>query len=298
MKISIITPSFNHDRFIEATINSVLSQTYQDFDYYIVDGGSTDQTITILEKYAKEYSKLSYVSEPDRGQAHAINKGLLATDGDIIAWINSDDLYLPNTLEIVIHTFINCPQVLAIYGQGNHIDEEGDFLEPYPVEPWNYKRLLQTCYLCQPSVFFRRSLVEACGLLNESFHYSLDYEYWLRCGQKFEFFYIPQVLASSRVYATTKTLSNRPQVFYESSLAAKIHSGKVPDRWLLGHAFVTAETQTEGLVDHPNSQYDRLFFRKFLRASLKNYQFWKQWPSVWGLGKLLYWFFRCYQIIR
>jgi hypothetical protein len=225
----------------------------------------------------------------------------------------------------VINIFKNNPEALVIYGKAYYIDEQDSFLGHYAVEPWNYQRLLQDCYLCQPAVFFKRSVVEQFGLLNESFHYSMDYEYWLRCGKNIEFQYIPQVLAASRLYSTNKTLRNRPQVFYESSLAVKLHWGQVPDRWIVGYAFVKAETQriaspVQGVdpIFRPGtdqawvqtldqtvrerssraSSYDRIFFKAFLQASVKNYLFWKQWPSFWGIGKLVYWFFKCYFPMR
>jgi glycosyltransferase involved in cell wall biosynthesis len=298
MKISVITPSFNQGTFIDRTIRSVLTQTLEhqedSFDYVVCDGGSQDQTLDILADYHDRFALFRYYSEPDRGQAHAVNKGIEKTDGDIIAWLNSDDFYYPQTFQRVLSYFRANPQILVIYGQANHVDENDRFLEAYPVEPWNYKRLIQTCFICQPAVFFKRSVVEHCGALNESFQYAMDYEFWLRCGKEIDFLYVSQVLAASRLYATTKTLSNRPAVFYESSQAVKLHRGRIPDRWLLGHAFVVAAEQVAREQSIESTGYDRIFFRAFLRASLKNFKNWRQLPTPWGIGKLLYWFIRCY----
>ena len=317
MKISIITPSFNQGEFIDRTIRSVLTQTLEhredSFEYLVCDGGSHDRTLEILATYPDRFAQFRYCSEPDRGQAHGVNKGIEQTDGEIIGWLNSDDFYYPNTFETVLAHFRAHPQVLVIYGQANQVDENDRFLEAYPVEPWNYKRLLQTCFICQPAVFFRRSLVQRFGGLNETFQYSMDYEFWLRCGKEIDFLYVPQVLAASRIYATIKTLSNRPAVFYESGQAVKLHTGRIPDRWLLGHAFVVATDQvatgqvateqvaspkpiaTVGTEEGAGSiPYDRIFFRAFLRESFKNFKDWRQIPTPWGVGKLLYWLIRCY----
>ena len=291
MKISVITPSFNQGRFIERTIQSVLTQGYQNFEYFICDGGSTDETLPILQFYQTNHDRFKYISESDRGQAHAVNKGILRTDGEVIAWINSDDIYYANTFHKVIQIFKTNPDVSILYGQANHINEEDQVIEAYPVESWDYKRLTKTCYLCQPAVFFRRSIVDQMGLLDESFHYSIDYEFWLRCGKQVPFFYLATKLAASRLYPQNKTLTNRKAVFYESSLAVKKHIGFVPDQWLLGYAFVTAES--EFWNDDVAPVYDQVFFRLFLIHSLENFQSWRQTPSLWGCSKLLYWFFKC-----
>ena len=298
MKLSIITPSFNQGEFIDRTIQSVLSQTLEhpedSLEYFVCDGGSQDQTLDILANYHDRFDCFRYCSEPDRGQAHGVNKGIANTDGEIIGWLNSDDCYYPHAFQTVFSYFRAHPDVLVLYGQANHVDENDRFLEAYPVESWNYQRLLQTCFICQPAVFFRRSVVQRFGGLNEAFEYAMDYEFWLRCGKAIDFVYVPQVLAASRLYSTTKTLRNRPAVFYESGQAVKLHWGSIPDRWVLGHAFVVATDQVAGEKSMGSTQYDRIFFRAFLSASLKNFKAWGQIPTPWGVGKLLYWLIRCY----
>ena len=297
MKISVVTPSFNQAQFIERTIESVLKQSYQDFTYLICDGGSTDHTVEILEAYHRKYPQLSYISEPDRGQTHAVNKGILATTGDIIAWINSDDVYLPDTFAKVVQAFTDNPEALLVYGNGCHIDEHDQFLNDYPVEPWNYQRLFQDCFLCQPAVFFKRSLVTEVGLLDESFQYSMDYEYWLRCAKKTSpktvFVYVPEVLAHSRFYATNKTLSNRPRVFYESSLALKMHGGRVSDPLILGHTIIMVDVQESTKNNKIPSRYNLIFFWNFLQTNLQIHWLWRQIPSPWAMGKLLKLFIKC-----
>ena len=175
MKVSIITPSYNQGLFIERTILSVLEQNYPLLEYQIFDGRSKDNTIEILRKYEQS---LHWLSEKDEGQSDAINKGILATSGDIIGWLNSDDIYYPNTINTVVNFFREHPEVDVVYGKAHHIDIENKIIESYPTEPWNYERLKETCFLCQPAVFLRRNIVEKYGLVGPDLHYCMDYEYW------------------------------------------------------------------------------------------------------------------------
>ena len=212
--LSVITPSLNQDRFIERSIRSVLLQGIPDLEYVICDGGSSDETIQILKGYR---DKLKWKSEPDRGQAHAVNKGISQTNGDIICWINSDDVYYAGTLQTVQRVFRDNPATFALYGKADHIDEEDNVIEAYPTEPWNYHRLADVCFLCQPAVFFRRDLVRRFGALDETLQYCMDYELWLRYGKHIRFQYLEQKLAGSRMHSSNKTSSQRRAVHDETS---------------------------------------------------------------------------------
>lgn len=234
MKISIITPSFNQGIFIERTINSVLTQNIPNLEYFVIDNQSQDETISILNQYS---NYLHYVSEQDRGQAHAVNKGLQIASGEIIGWLNSDDVYYPNALIKVIKYFTVHPAVDVVYGSANHIDENDKIIAPYPTEPWNFERLKKTCYLSQPAVFFRRRILSQLGLLDETLQYCMDYEYWLRLAlSNLHFVYLPEVLAGSRFYPTTKTCSDPIKATFEAINMLKKSIGYVPSTWLVNYA--------------------------------------------------------------
>ena len=236
--ISIVTPSFNQGQFIERTILSVLDQGVPDMEYFVADGGSTDGTTALLHRYG---DRLRFVSEQDAGQADAVNKGIGATTGEIIGWLNSDDIYYPGALSAVRDYFAVHPEVEVVYGDAAHIDEDDQVLDPYYTEDWDYERLKEVCFLCQPAVFFRRRLVERAGLLNSHLSYCMDYEYWLRLGALAPFHRIPVVLAGSRMYQTNKTLGSRVAVHREINNMLRQTIGDVPDRWIYAYAHVVVE---------------------------------------------------------
>jgi glycosyltransferase involved in cell wall biosynthesis len=237
LKFSIITPSFCQGRFIERTIQSVLSQglSLTEYEYVVCDGGSQDETLDILKRYE---SQIRWISEPDKGQADAVNKGIAMTTGDIIAWINSDDVYYPGAFEAVRAVFESHPDVQVVYGDADHIDENDQVLDAYPTETWKYERLKTTCYLCQPAVFFRRHLIKELGSIDDSLRYCMDYELWLRFGQHYPFYYLYKKLAGSRLYSSNKTLGQRVLFHQEINKMLLQKLGSVPHRWIFAYAYV------------------------------------------------------------
>jgi len=232
--ISIITPSLNQGDFIGRTIGSVLNQGIPGLEYMVIDGGSTDQTVAILRRYE---DRIRWVSERDGGQADAVNKGIRATKGEIIGWLNSDDMYYPEALDRVGCFFRNHSDTEVVYGRGDHIDAEGRVIEPYPTEPWDPERLKQACFLCQPAVFFRRRATTRFGLLNERLRYCVDYEYWLRMAVSgAAFFHIPHTLAATRLHPAAKTLRSRLEAVSETMTMMHDRLGHVPNDWLLSYA--------------------------------------------------------------
>lgn len=248
-KVSIVTPSYNQGQFIERTIQSVLSQDWGSLEYVVFDGGSTDSTLSILERYGKQ---LRYVSRPDDGQADAVNKGIRETDGAIIGWLNSDDIYYPGAVRAAVEYFSAHPDVDVVYGMADHIDIDDRPFEEYPTEPWDYARLQDVCFLSQPAVFFRRSVVDRFGPLDKSLRYCMDYEFWLRlgaCGARFG--YLERKLAGSRLYSANKTLGSRVAVHAEINSMFRRCFGYVPYRWLhnYSHTLVGSKMSRD---KHPN----------------------------------------------
>ncbi|MBA3537281.1 MAG: glycosyltransferase [Tatlockia sp.] len=240
MKISIITPSYNQGQFIERTLLSVANQGGE-IEHVVFDGNSSDNTVEILKKTT---SLSHWVSEKDKGQTEAVNKGILATRGEIIGWLNSDDVYYPGAIAAVLDFFNKNLDVDVVYGMADHIDVNDKAFETYPTEPWNFKRLKDVCFICQPALFFRRRIVEKYGLLDETLNYCMDYEYWLRLGKAgVRFAYLEKKLAGSRLYAENKTLGAKVKVHREINNMFKAKFGKVPTSWLFNYANAVVENK-------------------------------------------------------
>ena len=288
LQFSVITPSFCQGRFIERTIQSVLAQKSPqiEIDYVVCDAGSLDETLEILKLYE---DKIRWISEPDNGQADAVNKGIAMTTGDIIAWINSDDIYYTGTFEAVRAVFEANPNVLVIYGDADHIDEQDQVIEAYPTEEWNYERLRETCFLCQPTVFFRRSLLEKLGGLDACLKYCMDYELWLRWGRHTSFYYLPQKLAGSRLYEDNKTLGQRIAVHYEINEMFHHKFKNVPNKWIFGYAHVKVEETLH--LDRTDVSQNLTFVNALAYNSLWAFWHWNHWISPKALGRIGFWWF-------
>lgn len=217
--MSIITPSFNQGAFIEETINSVLSQNYPKLEYYVADGGSTDETVSILKKY-KKY--LTFRSEPDRGQTDAINKGIGQTKGEIVAYLNSDDRYEPGALLTAGQLFAKHPTAPWLTGDYAIIDEHGVHIQSFVV--WyktvlrhtNSEQLLRIAnYIIQPSTFWRRSVMKKVGTFDESLRYCMDFDYWLRLFKVAPPLICTQRLSAFRIHSSSKGGSAYTKQFEE-----------------------------------------------------------------------------------
>jgi len=220
--VSIVTPSYNQGRFIEATIQSVLAQDYPNLEYLVVDGGSTDETLDVLRRYE---GRIKWVSEPDGGQSEAINKGFRLTRGEIVAWLNSDDTYLAGAVSKAVAHLRAHPEVAMVYGEGYLMDEGGNVTRRFPsTEPFNLWRLVYfSDYILQQTVFWRRSVFDAVGMLDESLHYGMDWDFWIRVAQRFEVAYIPEYLGNLREYAAAKTFAGGMHRFGELRTMMRRH---------------------------------------------------------------------------
>ena len=218
MKFTVVIPSYNQAAYLPATLASVCGQDGPEVEILVLDGGSTDGSVDILRDWPApaDGKTLRWKSQKDGGQADAINLGLRAGTGDVLAYLNSDDVYYSGALAAAAAHFRAHPETLALYGRAHHLHADGSIMEEYPTEPWNYDRLLDTCFLCQPAVFWRREVVEHFGVFDDTLRYALDYEYWLRVGRDAPFHYLQEhFLAGSRLHESTKTLSQRVPVHLE-----------------------------------------------------------------------------------
>lgn len=202
--VSVVTPTFNQAAYLEQTIKSVLAQDYPFIDYTVIDGASTDGTQAILSRYA---DRLRVVSEPDHGQADAINKGFRLAQGSIMGWLNSDDLYLSGAISAVVRFFQTHPKINFVYGDVLAMDARNHLYGVRThVRQTDYRDLvMRGDFIVQPAAFWRSSLWRAIGELDTSLHYTLDYDYWLRSAQQFELRYIPVCLAAERLHSSAKT---------------------------------------------------------------------------------------------
>ena len=233
--VSIVTPSYNQGKFIEDTIKSVLSQEGDFYvDYIIMDGGSEDNSVEIIKKYEqllkeKRWTircrgiKYRWVSEKDRGQSDAVNKGWSMAEGEILSWLNSDDTLLPEALKEVTNLFTQNPETLAVYGEGYYIDEEGSIISRFNTERFNRELLQEIDYILQPTVFLHKKVLERIGMLDESLHYCMDYDLWIRASREFDFTYINKYLATFRIYKGSKNMNNWINLAKEEIMLLKRH---------------------------------------------------------------------------
>ncbi|MBN1937683.1 MAG: glycosyltransferase [Anaerolineae bacterium] len=226
-RITVITPSYNSGKFIEETITSILNQDYPNLEHIVVDGGSTDGTLDVLRAYRDQ---IRWISEPDRGQSHAINKGLQMATGEILTYLNADDLYEPGALRRVVAFFEDHLEASWVTGKCRMIDAKG--CETQKIFTW-YKNLwLRICsyrvlqvmnYLSQPATFWRRKVAEVVGPFREDLYYTMDYDYWLRIGQHFKLTFVDDYLASFRAHVQAKTGVMKEAQFAEDLATAKRH---------------------------------------------------------------------------
>jgi len=204
--VSIITPSYNQAKYLEQTINSVLNQGHPHIEYIVVDGVSTDGSIEIIRKYE---DKLTYwVSEKDKGQAEAINKGFARATGEIIAWLNSDDYYLPGAVSSAVNTFRENPDVVLAYGNMLAVNEHGKTFNALKYKQLTLEDLLCFQIIGQPAVFMRRSALQKTNGLDPAFHFMLDHHLWIRIAQQGRILHVDQTWSAARYHPEAK---NRAQ---------------------------------------------------------------------------------------
>jgi glycosyltransferase involved in cell wall biosynthesis len=214
-------------RFLEETIQSVLSQDYPNIEYIVMDAGSTDETLAILEKYR---DRLEFHSGPDSGTADAINKGFARSHGSVFAYLNADDIYLPGAISTAMTALASEPETGVVYGDANWVDQQGRVLAPYPVQPFDAALLSQECFISQPAAFMLREAFELAGRMDPKLQYAYDYDLWIRMARLYPLRKIDGVLATSRMHHDNKTVGQRRAVLRETLKLLESHYGYVPFR--------------------------------------------------------------------
>ncbi|MDD3474911.1 MAG: glycosyltransferase family 2 protein [Candidatus Dojkabacteria bacterium] len=229
MKISIITTNYNTDKYLEDTIRSVLSQKGDfELEYIITDGGSTDNSLNIIKKYK---DRLKYISEKDKGQSDGINKGLKMATGDIVAFLNADDLYTEGALDRVVTYFKENPDCMWLTGYCRIINDNDKEIKTYvtryknsKLRKFTFEQLLIENCISQPATFWRRKLLDEVGYIDESLHYSMDQDLWARFAKKYRLHLIKEYIACFRFTPDTKTGSSVEKTLRESRVIAEKYS--------------------------------------------------------------------------
>jgi glycosyltransferase involved in cell wall biosynthesis len=221
-----VTPSFNQAAFIEETMRSVLDQDYANIEYIVIDGGSTDGSVEIIKKYA---DRLAYwVSEPDRGQSDALNKGFARSRGEIMAWLCSDDVYVPGTISRAVEAFRANPRAAVVYGQTEYVDAQGHRRTDIKRNPFGYPFRRQYAlrgghHFSQPSGFWRRFAWQAVGPLRTDLHYTMDFDLWMSMAERFDFVYVPELWSRYRIHDSSKTGTSRAKFDQEGTRVRRDH---------------------------------------------------------------------------
>jgi glycosyltransferase involved in cell wall biosynthesis len=236
--VSIIVPSFQQAKFLPTAIDSILAQDYRPIEVLVLDGGSTDGSREILESYG---DRIWFRSGPDGGQCSAINEGFRRSRGEIVAWLNSDDFYYPGAVVRAVEVLRKNSDTALVYGEGNLVTEDGSVMWRFPeTVPFDLWRLANhSDYILQPTVFFRRDALFACGLLDEDLNWGLDWELWIRIGKRFPFSYTRRILAASRIYGDTKTATGGYQRMMEILKILRRHDVKGLSPAAIAHAIIT-----------------------------------------------------------
>jgi len=224
--VSVITPSYNQGRFIRATIESVLNQDYPNLEYIVMDGGSSDETAAIVREYG---DRIVFISKPDHGQSQAINDGFRLAKGSLLAWLNSDDVFLPGAVSAAVRAIRSNPDAGLVYGGGYVIGTDGNVTSRFPHtrEPDLWRLVHLSDYILQQSVFFRRDVLDDVGYVDESLHYGLDWDLLIRVGLKYQLLYVPEYFACIREYPETKSSSGGTKRVRELHAMLRKHTGLV-----------------------------------------------------------------------
>lgn len=235
--VSVVMPSLNQARFIGASIDSVLGQDYPNLELIVADGGSEDGTVDLLKTRAAADNRLRWSAGEDSGPAQAINAALAQVRGTVVGWLNSDDVYSPRAVRRAVDALQANPAWLMVYGHGRHIDGDGKPLNHYSTLPPStpVAKFAEGCFICQPTVFSRRSMWMLLGKLDENLKMAFDFDYWLRAFLAFpdRIGFVDAVQACSRLHEACMTVRMRRTVALEGMQVLARHLGSAPKEWFL-----------------------------------------------------------------
>ncbi|MCE5308262.1 MAG: glycosyltransferase [Acidobacteriales bacterium] len=281
--VSITTPSYNMAHFLEETIQSVLSQDYPYIDYTVMDGGSNDGTVELLKKYE---GRLRYVSRRDRGQADAINHGCAASRGQVFAFLNADDTYLPGAVGTGARYLMENPHLGMVYGNAYYVDESGQRIGPYPTHEPDIAYLNRNCYICQPATFMRREAFKNAGWMNINQHVVLDYDLWMRMVKLYPIAKVEDYLATSRMYRQNKTIGKRGLAYREILQSVRTHFGYVPFDWVFGYSCYLADRKDQ-FFDKTQPSRSKYLLSLALGCFYNSRQlrrYWNEWAAATGIA--------------
>jgi len=289
--VSLITPSFNQGRFINATIRSVVEQNHDDVELIVMDGGSTDNTLEILKFWESE---ITWISAPDGGQADALCKGFARARGEIFGWVNSDDTLAPGAIRAAVDFLVDHPDVALVYGDANFIDAGGRRIRRCAhVEPFDHERLLNVSdFIVQPAAFFRRDAFEAVGGIDPALHYAMDYDLWLKIAKRYKVAYLPRILANYRWLGTNKSAEGGHRRLEEVERVALRHGASELPAYFrletvalnLAQALQAMKARDKSCIIRSLRESVRLLSssRRALRCLLD----WRTWRVIWT-GQML-----------
>ena len=251
----MVTPTLNQARFLEPTLRSVRAQTYPAIEHVVVDGGSTDGTLDILRREGQK-GTIRWISEPDTGMYDAVNKGLAMAKGEVLAYVNSDDAYLPWAIDAVMRLFEARPAVDVVFGDGLKVDEESGVQNLRLFPPFDRVSLANYESLMQPAVFWRRRVVDRIGPFDSQLRYVADLDYWLRASAVTTIAHVAEVIAVERVHAGRLSTAHRAAMAVEDAGMRALYAGRA------GGAGGRAKAKTRDL------RWQRALWLRFLALSL------------------------------
>ncbi|KAA0249547.1 MAG: glycosyltransferase [Acidobacteria bacterium] len=250
-RVSVVVPSLDQAAYVRATLESLLSQGYPDLEVLVQDGGSTDGSVEVLREYE---GRVSVRVEKDRGQADAINRGLARATGEVLGYLNSDDVLFPGALRAVGEAFASRPEAVLVYGRAAYVGPTGERIAPVLTRPWEPERLPDLCYVAQPAAFFRREVLEEIGPFDESLHHAMDYDYWLRIAARYEpsrVVHLDRELAGARLHPEAKSVGRWGRGLEEVLDLLERRAGYVSLWWLVAKWDHRVDGRLQALAPHP-----------------------------------------------